>query len=124
MKKKIYSFLLLLCLPLLASAQVQIGNLWYNLSETGAEITSPGDGTEYVGDIIIPESITVNNVDYSVISIGAYAFSDCTDLKTIELPSSVTSIGDYAFDGCSGLTSIFIPASVSSSPALHMMYSV
>ena len=114
MKKKIYSFLLLLCLPLLASAQVQIGNLWYNLSETGAEITSPGDGTEYVGDIIIPESITVNDVDYSVISIGAYAFSDCTDLKTIELPSSVTSIGDYAFDGCSGLTSIFIPASVSS----------
>ena len=47
-----------------------------------------------------------------VTSIGDYAFSGCTDLTSIEIPSSVTSIGGSAFVNCSSLTSIEIPASV------------
>ena len=39
-------------------------------------------------------------------SIRYDAFSGCTGLTSIEIPSSVTSIGDYAFKGCTGLTSI------------------
>ncbi len=47
-------------------------------------------------------------------SIGNNAFSSCTGLTSIEIPSSVTSIGSRAFYGCSGLTSIEIPSSVTS----------
>ena len=47
-------------------------------------------------------------------SIGGSAFSGCTGLTSITIPSSVTSIGDLAFIGCSGLTSITIPSSVTS----------
>ena len=113
MKKKIF-LLLLFVLPLVASAQVQIGALWYDLSEAGAEVTSPGDETKYAGEITIPESVIYEEEQYSVRSIDDWAFYECSSLTSVEIPNSVTSIGEYAFSFCSGLTSIFIPASVSS----------
>ena len=44
--------------------------------------------------------------------IGAYAFSYCSSLTSLTLPSGVASIGDYAFYGCSGLTSLTLPSSI------------
>ena len=49
---------------------------------------------------------------YQVTSIGDGAFSFCSGLTSIDIPSSVTYIGESAFQGCSGLTSIDIPSSV------------
>ena len=46
--------------------------------------------------------------------LGYAAFSDCSGLTSLTIPSSVTSIGEYAFNGCSGLTSFTIPSSVTS----------
>ena len=43
-----------------------------------------------------------------------YAFSGCSGLTSLTIPSSVTEIGWYAFEGCSGLTSLTIPSSVTS----------
>jgi hypothetical protein len=47
-------------------------------------------------------------------SIGDFAFSNCSGLTSIDIPSGVTSIGDSAFVACSGLTSIDIPSGVTS----------
>ena len=47
-------------------------------------------------------------------SIGDYAFCNCTELTSIEIPNSVTSIGNDAFYDCSGLTSVVIGNSVTS----------
>ena len=58
-----------------------------------------------------------HTVKYTLIeptSIGESAFSSCSGLTNITIPSSVTSIGNYAFAYCSGLTSITIPDSVTS----------
>ena len=49
-----------------------------------------------------------------VMSIGDYAFYDCSGRTSVTIPSSVTSIGDNAFFYCSGLTSVTIPNSVTS----------
>jgi len=49
-----------------------------------------------------------------VISIGDYAFYECSKLMNITLPDSVTSIGIAAFYNCSDLTSITIPPNVTS----------
>ena len=49
-----------------------------------------------------------------VISIGEYAFYNCTSLANITIPKGVTNIGEQAFGSCSGLTSLEIPNSVTS----------
>ena len=59
-------------------------------------------------------SLTSITIPSSVTSIGDNAFYGCSSLTNITIPSSVTSIGDYAFSGCSSLTSITIPSSVTS----------
>ena len=48
------------------------------------------------------------NISNSVISIGNYAFWECSSLQSITIPNSVTSIGDCAFWGCSSLKEIRI----------------
>ncbi len=48
----------------------------------------------------------------SLTSIGGDAFSYCSSLTSIEIPSSVTSIDQYAFYNCISLTLVEIPSSV------------
>ena len=48
----------------------------------------------------------------SVMSIGKYAFHNCTGLAKLTLPNSLESIDDRAFEGCSGLTELTLPNSV------------
>ena len=43
-------------------------------------------------------------------AIGAQAFADCTNLQSVEIPSSITDIGESAFEGCTGLQSVTIDA--------------
>ena len=43
-----------------------------------------------------------------VISVGNWAFRDCINLKSIEIPDSVRFFGTSAFLNCSGLTSVHI----------------
>ena len=56
--------------------------------------------------------LTSLTIPSSVTEIGSYAFEDCSGLTSLTIPSSVTSIGWYAFEGCSGLTSLTILSSV------------
>ena len=100
---------------MLASADaVEIDGIYYNLDNKAktAEVTSSPN--QYEGDVTIPESVTCDDVVYSVASIGWAAFKSCSGLTAITIPNSVTSIADGAFYGCSGLTSITIPSSVTS----------
>ena len=62
------------------------------------------DGKEII-NLVIPDGI---------ITIGNYAFENCTSLASIEISNGVTSIGRSAFQGCTGLTSIDISKSVTS----------
>ena len=96
----------------------EVDGIYYNLdtNEMTAEVTNKGNTNSgaYEGEIIIPESISVNGKKYSVTSIGYCAFSSCSGLTSITIPNSVISIGESAFSNCSGLTSITIPNSVTS----------
>ena len=68
------------------------------------------DGNQPKGDLMIPDIVN----DYSVTTIGYYAFQNCTGLTSITIPNSVTTIGDNAFANCTGLTSIDFPNGLTS----------
>ena len=115
--RKFYFLFFLAFLPLVVSAQaVEIDGIYYNLNSSGdtktAEVTE--NPNKYSEDIVIPETVTYNDVTYSVTSIGNSAFYGCRGLTSVTIPNSVTTIGYWAFTGCSGLTSVTIPNSVTS----------
>ena len=72
------------------------------------------DEYKYKGSITIPSIVTYYSKTYRVTEIESYAFSGCSSLTSITIPTSVTSIGSDAFRDCSSLTSITIPESVTS----------
>jgi len=57
-------------------------------------------------------SLTSIAIPSSLRTISSYSFYGCESLTSISIPSSVSSISSYAFSGCEGLTSIAIPLSV------------
>ena len=116
MKKftRLLTFLCCLLSALAASAyDFEVNGIYYDkTSDTEVAITY-GD-PDYSGEVTIPAEVSYNGKSYSVTSIGACAFKDCSGLTAITIPESVTSIGAGAFLGCSGLTAITIPGSVTS----------
>ena len=77
------------------------------------------DGYCYTSNDIIGEhafsgcsSLTSVNIPSSVKWIESYAFYGCSSLTSVNIPSSVTGIDRGAFSGCSSLTNINIPSSV------------
>ena len=114
--KHLFKFSLLLLaslLPTTATAyDFEVDGIYYNSYGTKATVTSCPYPNKYTGDVAIPASVTYGGTTYSVTTIGEWAFYNCSDLTSIDIPNPVTSIGSYAFYGCSGLTSITIPNSV------------
>lgn len=64
-------------------------------------------GDDVTAGMIVDRSITEFNDDF-LTSIGYYAFSNCSGLTSVSLPSA-TSIYDNAFDNCSSLVSVTLP---------------
>ena len=84
---------------------VCVDGVCYNLISKGkiAEVTYREQYTglnNYSGDIKIASYITVNKVEYSVTSIGEYAFYACSGLTSVTIPNSVTSIANGTFEDC------------------------
>ena len=120
MRKKLFTLLFAVAASVgtMFAEIVQIGDLYYNLdnSKQIAEVTSQYKSNPYWSTPItmanIPSSVTYNEVEYRVTSIGNHAFYKCTCLTSVTIPNSVTSIGDISFYGCTSLTSIALPNSV------------
>lgn len=125
MKKKLLS---LICLALFAgvtvNAEIYSGYCsetlnWTLDSETGVlELVPSGGATEFyinsydwrsdqyrdlIKTVVLPEGLE---------GIRDYAFNDCRNLTSVNIPSTVKYIYYDAFYGCNSLTSLTIPASV------------
>ena len=67
-----------------------------------------------IGDVVIPEYVYYKFLGEEFLtalrvnSIAVEAFSGCTSLTSVIIPSTVTDIGAEAFSGCTSLTSVTI----------------
>ena len=63
------------------------------------------------GEIILPATVTYNDVDYAVTAIDNKAFFNCHLTGTLTISDGIVSIGSMGFIGCR-FTSIIIPRSI------------
>ncbi len=115
--KQLFRFsLLLLALLLPATAlayDFKEGDLFYNVNGNEAAVTFEVENVGcYSGDVVIPETVVHNGVEYAVTAIGYKAFYNCYNLTSIEIPNSIDSISSHAFYSCKRLQSVVIPNSV------------
>ena len=112
------SKLLALTLALMASVSIQahdfsVDGIYYNfLDDNNVEVTFKGDinyDEEYFNDIVIPQSVTYNDVTYMVTAIGREAFAECSQLTSVTFGDHVKSIGSSAFRQCTTLTCVTMP---------------
>ena len=104
MKKTLLSLFALFITTISFAYDAKIDGIYYNLNSNTAEVTYTVYG--YKGNVVIPEKVSYNGVEYRVTSISNSAFSKSSSLTSVTIGNSVTSIGNSAFDGCSSLTSI------------------
>ncbi len=61
--------------------------------------------------VIIPATVKHNNIDWTVVAIGSYAFINERGIDKVELPESIKAIEDAAFYQCS-VNTLNFPASL------------
>ena len=104
----------------------QVDGIYYNITSTTDHTVEVASGSSrYLGDIVIPDHVTYNGVDFLVNGlqkgkcVGAYggytslkfeggAFTS-SGITSIVIPSTITEIGDATFAHCSSLRSITFP---------------
>ena len=134
--KHLFTMLLALVAATASAQDFEKGGIYYRvLSEDDRTVMVITEPDEYKGDIVIPEEVIYDSKVYLVTTIGDEAFSFCSALTSVSMPSvttigdeaffrcyaltsvsmpSVTTIGDNAFEHCEALTSVHIPASCTS----------
>ena len=114
MKKILFWFVIVLATFCLVSCNHDMSNenerLWtFKENEVSCSVEEYNERNGS-SSVVIPSTYNGKPVT----SIGSFAFSGCSGLTEIVIPSSVTSIGRFAFSDCSGLSEIVIPSSVTS----------
>ena len=93
---------------------VKGGNSYYYGTKYGSFLYNYYTSNDKIGDSAFKNcsELTSLNLPSSITEIGECAFLGCSGLTSINLPAGITEIGDGAFAGCSGLTSLTLPAGI------------
>ena len=91
----------------------EVNGIYYNIiGKDSLAVTYAGTSykavKEYSAEIVIPETVCIENTYYKVVAIEPSAFRENYELISVVLPNTITSIGSNAFYDCSALTSIHL----------------
>jgi uncharacterized protein YjdB len=114
---RLFCFVALIATYIGASAHnFEIDGIFYNYRDKTAktvEVTYSSTGEKYTGNVVIPETVTYENVTYTVAAIGSNSFSRCSGLIGVVMPNTVVTIKQNAFEESRNLTgNLVIPNSV------------
>ena len=85
-----------------------------NTASLMPENTTGAGYTSLKGNIIVPETVTIDGYQLAVSTIGSKAFYMCPNITSVTLPASLTRIHTYVFYKCQGMKTVNIPANVTS----------
>ena len=114
--KHLFTAMLLLCGIVANAHDFEVDGIYYKITDSTnkyVSVTYQGASAseiagEYTGEVVIPESVTYNDVTYSVTAVAQSAFSGCSSITSITIPASVTSIGNQVFYECTALKEVII----------------
>jgi len=115
--KKFLLLLSFVLVAMHASAYFKVGDIYYQPDEQADDGTCWVRDSPYYGEyenltsVTIPGRVTYNGRVYYVTSIASEAFKNATALTTVRVGWGVEEIGSYAFSGCSNLKYVYLPSS-------------
>ena len=85
----------LIATPYAAAYDCEVDGIYYSrISATELEVTnkvfSDQNQAAYSGSITIPATVTYKGKTFSVVSVGDYAFRDCSSVTSVTLPNSIS----------------------------------
>ena len=96
------------------AAEVTEGDFTISRSKSGYSSPYVVSVSAYKGEggaITLPTSATINDIDYSITSVGA-AFTGNVKITDVTIPEGYDTIDVSAFEGCTNLKSVTIPGSM------------
>ncbi len=112
MKKRLFVFLAivatLMCLFAICASATTIDGIEYSLNSSEKTATVGKNQTHAGPVIVIPQTVTYNEVEYTVTTVKSEAFRGNGNITTIVFPSTITKLEGYTFSSCDALTSVYI----------------
>lgn len=93
--------------PLKKGTVVKKGGLKYKVT-SGSAVTCTGVTKKTAKSLTVPNTITVDGVEYKVTAIGAKAFKNCSKLQKLTIATNVKKVGKNLFTGCKKLKKIYV----------------
>ena len=112
MKKLLLSLLFAIVAICTFAQSFEYDGIKYEVLDNSVKTCMVASYNSVSGNITIPSAVTYNGSQYTVTVIGWSAFENCSELTSIYLPKSLISIGSWAFSGCSSLNVMNIPSGV------------
>ena len=120
-KLRSFSLLLVFCALFVNANSFEVDGLWYEMTsdETVSVVEIPSSyegGTSFIiryfyeGDIVIPQTVTYQDVTYVVTAVKEGTFRNSKNLTSVSLPASLIEVGNAPFADCPNLTSVMVEA--------------
>lgn len=113
MRKILLSSMLACAAAFGLNAETVIGGISYTLNGDGtATVIAPESGSQYSGDLKIPETVENDGTTYTVTALGTRCCASSQGLITVSIPATVTEIGMAAFASTKNMTDIYMHPTV------------
>lgn len=96
------------------------GSATYKVTEAGENgnsVTYEAPTDKNKATVVVPATVTINNITYNVTTISDTAFAGNKKLTSVTIGDNVTGFSDKTFKGCSNLKTVDVGNGVTSIPA-------